>query len=414
MQKGRQMSKNNKLRAVIRHEFLAIIRQPSFWISLFSVPAILGVVTLIGVLTNQEKDTDPAKNNLSVAVIDSSHVIKADAYKAYNLKQEQPSQQQKLQADVQSGKLDGLIVYPSDLVETGKYQLFADKTDNPEADAIVAQLGKTVLQQSLLAPLGSPQVATLAISGGQGEMQSFADGKPSRQINEFIVPGAFLIIFYIVLVFSVGYALTSVSEEKENRSIEMVLSYVKPRTLILGKLLAIIMVTFTQILIFIVMGIATYFILRAFGNDISLPFSISSLTFVPTEIIIGAGILVFGFIFYVALMAMIGAIFPSSKEANNFSAVFFILPAAPFWGINAIVAEEPNLFAQVLSYFPLTSPTTVLLRNTVGNLGFGEGLISLAILILAAAITILLAARAFRLGTLEYTDRVKFKSLFSK
>jgi ABC-2 type transport system permease protein len=405
---------NHKLRAVIRHEFLTIIRQPSFWISLFSVPLIIGVVTLIGVLTNADKDTDPAKNNLNVAVIDNSNVISADAYKTFNLKREQPSQQSKLESDVRSSQLDGLIVYPSDLLETGKYQLFVDKTDNPDADAIAKELGRAVLQQSLLAPLGSQQIATLAVSGGEGQMHSFTDGQPARQLNEFIVPGAFLIIFYIVLVFSVGYALSSVSEEKENRSIEMVLSYVKPRTLILGKLLAIIMVTLTQILIFIVMGVAVYFILRLFGNDISLPFDISTLTFVPAEIFIGAGVLVFGFIFYVALMAMIGAIFPSSKEANNFSAVFFILPAAPFWGINAIVAQEPNLFAQILSYFPLTSPTTVLLRNTVGNLGFGEGLISLAILILAAIITILLAARAFRLGTLEYTDRIKFMSLLRK
>lgn len=408
------MSKNNKLRAVIRHEFLAIIRQPSFWISLFSVPVILGVITLIAVFTNPDKDTDPAKSNLNVAVVDNSKVINAEVYKAFNLKQEQSSEQKKLEAEVQAGKIDGLIVYPGNLLETGKYQLFADNTGNPEASAIVTKLGSTVLQQSLLMPLGSQQIATLAVSGGQGEMHSFNEGKPSRQINEFIVPGAFLVIFYIVLVFSVGYALTSVSEEKENRSIEMVLSYVKPRTLILGKLLSIILVTFTQILIFAVMGVATYLVLRLFGNDISLPFDISTLTFVPTEVIIGAGILIFGFIFYVALMAMIGAIFPSSKEANNFSAVFFILPAAPFWGLSAITALEPGMYAQILSYFPLTSPTTVLLRNTVGNISFGEGLISLAILILAAAATILLAARAFRLGTLEYTDRIKFGSLFGR
>ena len=408
------MSMSHKLRAVIRHEFLTIIRQPSFWISLFSVPVILGVVTLIGVLTNSDKDTDPTKSNLSVAVIDNSGAMSTDAYKTFNLKQEQADQQTRLEQDVQSGQLDGLIVYPQDVLQTGKYQLFADKSEEANADAIVTEIGSAVLRQSLLAPLGSQELAALAVSGGEGTMHSFVDGKPTRQLNEFIVPGAFLIIFYIVLVFSVGYALSSVSEEKENRSIEMVLSYVKPRTLILGKLLSIILVTLTQIFIFIVMAVAVYFVLRLFGNDISLPFDIASLTFVPAEIVIGAGFLIFGFIFYVALMAMIGAIFPSSKEANNFSAVFFILPAAPFWGINAIIAQEPGLFAQILSYFPLTSPTTVLLRNAVGNLSFVEGLASLALLILAAILTVLLAARAFRLGTLEYTDRIKFSLLFRK
>ena len=410
------MNKHHKLAAVIRHEFLTIIKQPSFWISLFAVPVIAGVIMLIAVLTDRDKNVnlDTAKNDISVAVIDKSGVITNDVANAFKLKREDASRQTELEQAVRSGTLDGLIVYPQDLKQSGTYQLFADKTDKENNDAVVTELGKAALQQSLLAPLGSQELATLAITGGKATMQSYNDGQPSRGFVQSVVPGAFLVIFYIVLVFSVGYALSSVSEEKENRSIEMVLSYVKPQTLILGKLLSIILVTLTQIATFAVVGLIAYVVFRSLGNDVSLPFNVAELTFVPTEIIIGAGFLIIGFIFYVALMAMIGAIFPSSKEANNFSAVFFILPAVPFWSIQAITAQEPNLFTHILTYFPLTSPTTTLLRNTVGNLSFAEGLISLAILAAAAVIAILLAAKAFRLGTLEYTDRIKFSSLFNR
>jgi ABC-2 type transport system permease protein len=409
------MTKHRKLFAVIRHEFLTIVKQPSFWISLFSIPLIAGLIILVGVLTDSDdKDIDPAKNKLNVAVIDNSGVINTDVIKAFDLRREQPDKQPELERSVRSGDLDGLIVYPKSLTDTGKYRLFADNSDNDKNDAIVTALGRTVLQQSLLAPLESPKLAGLAISGGEGTMQSYTDGQPTRGLNESIVPAAFLVVFYIVLIFSVGYALSSVSEEKENRSIEMVLSYVKPQTLILGKLLSIILVTLTQILTFAVMGLAAYLVFRSLGNDISLPFDVSNLTFVPSELAIGAGFLIFGFIFYVALMAMMGAIFPSSKEANGFSTVFYILPGVPFWSFDAITAQEPSLFTHILTYFPLTSPTTTLLRNAVGNLSVVEGLVSLILLILATGIAILLAAKAFRLGTLEYTDRIKFSSLFHK
>ncbi|HYH75492.1 MAG TPA: ABC transporter permease [Candidatus Saccharimonadales bacterium] len=409
------MTKNSKLRAVVRHEFLSIVKQPSFWISLFIIPLIAGIVILIGALTStDDKDIDPAKNKLNVAVIDKSGLIASDTIKSFDLKQEQPAKQAELEKSVQSGKLDGLIVYPANLVKTGSYQLYADTTEKDTADGIVTELGRIVLQQSLLSPLASPDVAALALSGGEGTMQSYTDGKPTRGFSEYIVPGAFLIVFYIVLIFSVGYALSSVSEEKENRSIEMVLSYVKPQTLILGKLLSIILVTLTQILTFAVTGLVAYIIFRSLGNDVSLPFTASELTFIPSEVLIGIGFLLFGFVFYVALMAMMGAIFPSAKEANSFSTVFFILPAVPFWGIDAITAQEPSLFTHILTYFPLTSPTTTLLRNAVGNLSIMEGLISLAILIATTIAAILLAAKAFRLGTLEYKDRVKFSTLFSK
>lgn len=406
------MAKNHKLRAVVRHEYLTIIKQPSFWISLIFVPALIGVIMLISVLTDSPKDIDPLKEKVTVAVIDESGLINQAVVKTYNLQVKAAADESKLQRQVKDGQLDGLIVYPKDLADTGKYELYSNNTEKDNG-AVVSEVGRLALQQSLLAPLGD-KVAALAVSGGQGDLTSYKNGEPARQISEYIVPGAFLILFYIVLIFSVSYALTSVSEEKENRSIEMVLSYVKSRTLILGKLFGIILVTLTQIALIAAMAVVAYFIARAFGNELSLPIDFSQLTFVPFEIAIGVGFLVVGFIFYVALMAMIGAIFPSSKEAGGFSTVFFILPAVPFWGVDAILNQTTSVFTQVLTYFPLTSPTTVLLRNAAGNLGVVEGIVSLAILTVATLVTIVLTAKAFRLGTLEYSERIKFSSLLKK
>lgn len=406
------MAKNHKLRAVVRHEYLTIIKQPSFWISLIFVPALIGVIMLISILTDTKKDVDPLKEKISVAVIDQSSLISQDIAKSYNLQPRPVADKTQLEQDVKNGKLDGLIVYPNDLQKSGKYELYSDNTDKDNG-MVVSEIGRLVLQQSLLAPLGT-DVATLAVSGGEAKMTSYKNGEPAREIVEYVVPGAFLLLFYIVLIFSVSYALTSVSEEKENRSIEMVLSYVKPRTLILGKLFGIILVTLTQIALIALMAIAAYFVARAFGNELSLPIDFSQLTFVPFEIFIGVGFLVFGFIFYVALMAMIGAIFPSSKEAGGFSTVFFILPAVPFWGVDAILNQPSGVFTQVLTYFPLTSPTTVLFRNAVGNLGVVEGIVSLLILVVATFLTVILTAKAFRLGTLEYSERIKLSSLLKK
>lgn len=40
------MAKHHKLRAVIRHEYLTIIKQPSFWISLIAVPLVIAIILL--------------------------------------------------------------------------------------------------------------------------------------------------------------------------------------------------------------------------------------------------------------------------------------------------------------------------------------------------------------------------------
>lgn len=406
------MTKNNKLRAVVRHEYTTIIKQPSFWISLIFVPALIAIIMVINILTDESKDVDPLKEKLSAAIIDESGLIVKSTADTYGLQTKSISEKTNLKADVKNGKIDGLIVYPKDLQKTGKYELYSDNTDKDNG-AIISQIGSTVLQQSLLQPLDS-QVAALAVSGGEGSLVSYKNGEPTRGPNEYVVPGAFLILFYIVLIFSVSYALTSVSEEKENRSIEMVLSYVRPRTLILGKLFGVILVTLTQIAIIALMGVAAYLSARMFGNELSLPIDFNQLSIVPFELLIGAGFLIVGFVFYVALMAMIGAIFPSSKEASGFSSVFFILPAVPFWGIDAILNQPTGMFTQLLTYFPLTSPTTVLLRNATGNLGVFEGILALTVLTIATCATVLITAKAFRLGTLEYSERIKLISLFKR
>lgn len=409
------MNHTSKLRAVIRHEFLTIIRQPSFWIMLVAIPLVTAMVFLISYFTNGDsnKDIDLAKEKVSISVIDNSNIIASDIVAAYDIDVRPASERMQLENQVKNGSLDGLIVYPDDIAKTGQYQMFADNTDKDNS-AIVSEAGRIILQQSLLAPLDSEQLGQLAISGGEGSIQTFANGEPAREMPEYIVPGAFLLLFYLVLVFSVGYALSSVSEEKENRSIEMVLSYVRPQTLILGKLLAIILVTLVQIAFFAVLGLVAYLVARLLGNSLSLPVSLSDLTFVPVELLFGFGFLIFGFIFYVGLMATIGAIFPSSKEAGGFSTVFFILPAVPFWGVQSIINDASGMFTQILTYFPITAPTTALLRNAAGNISPVEGLISLGILVASTVAIVFIAARAFKLGTLEYSDRIKFSALLKK
>jgi ABC-2 type transport system permease protein len=407
------MTVNHKLRVVIRHEFLTTVKQPSFWISLIALPLVMALIITISYFANSsdKPDIDTAKKNrLHVTVIDRSGLIAPEVAKTFGLSVEDNGNVQVLTEKVKSGSLDGFVVYPDDTKQTGAYQVFADNTDQDNA-SVLSEIAKLMLQQSLLAPLESQELKSLALTGGEAEVRSYTSGKPSRDFVEYIVPGSFLVLFYTVLVFSVGYALTSVSEEKENRSIEMVLSYVKPRTLILGKLTAVILVTLTQIAFFITLGAISYLIARTLGSDLSLPFDLSQITFESTAILFGLAFLVFGFIFFVSLMATIGALFPSAKEASGFSTVFYLLPAVPFWGFNAIVNDPSSLFTQVVTYFPLSAPTAVLLRNTAGNLGIVQGMVSLAILIAATIITILLAGKAFRLGTLEYTSRIKLTAL---
>ena len=195
---------------------------------------------------------------------------------------------------------------------------------------------------------------------------------------------------------------------------EMVLSYLKPRTLMAGKLLGVSLVALTQMLFFIVLGAFTLLAYWQFGDHIALPVDIdfANLVFNIGVILVGVVTLLLGFLLFAALMSGAASMMPGVKEANSLSSVFFMLPFVPFMSFGAIATAPGSAFVLFLSFFPITAPTTLLLRNALGNLGTMEAVAGIAVLAAFTVLAFLLAAKMFRLGALEYADRLRLTSLF--
>ena len=70
------------------------------------------------------------------------------------------------------------------------------------------------------------------------------------------------------------------------------------------------------------------------------------------------------------------------------------------------------MVAQFTSYFPLTAPIILLIRNALGTLPLSQALLGAAALGLYVALALWLAFALFRLGSLEYSQRVPFKQVF--
>ena len=74
----------------------------------------------------------------------------------------------------------------------------------------------------------------------------YRDGEIHNPIQEMILPGVFLVLFYFLISFFGNQMLTSTTEEKENRVIEMILTTIEARTLIVGKIISLIILAFIQ------------------------------------------------------------------------------------------------------------------------------------------------------------------------
>lgn len=406
----------SRLGAVIRHEYLTVVKQKGFWAYMISVPVIFAIIFLLIGLANRSDNAslEKAANDLKdIAVIDQSGLVSKEIVEASGQKVFPASEFNQLRSEVESGERKGLINYPANLVETREFNVFVNGNDFIFSTS-VTEVGSALLQSSLYAPVGSEETIALAQLGASGVTTTFANGTESVGFTRFIIPGAIAAMFFIILMFSIGYILTSIADEKENRSMEMALTYLSPRTLIIGKLIGVVLITFTQLLFFAVLAVLAI-VIAVNTEFIRLPtnFELTALPVDPIAVGFGLGFLVIGFILFAAMMAFIAVLLPA-KQANNWSALFYILPFVPFWFMVTVLTDPTNPVVQFITYFPLTAPTTNLLRNVVGNISVQEAAISLAIMTVVGLLLLWVVIKIFPKGALEFQNPLSLKTLFSK
>jgi len=114
------------------------------------------------------------------------------------------------------------------------------------------------------------------------------------------------------------------------------------------------------------------------------------------------------------LTMTLGAAMPTAKEAGSFFGAAMALVFGPLYAAPLFVTSPDSPIVQFLSYFPLTAPIPLLLRNAVGNLALHEALISITLLILTTIFVVSIGVRIFRFGALEYSRRLSLKEVIGR
>lgn len=406
------MSKNkmHNLGTVINFEVVRTLKKVSFWAVAFGFPLMFAAIFGIIFWSNQatiEAAKKLQEQDFSLAIVDDSGVINQDL--AASMKIETVDSKQAGIDKVKNGKLDGFIYFPALLGENsvevygkevgmfqnGRYSAVADSLMEASVSEKVSPENQAILKR---------QVKTSATM--------FKDGQVYDGIKEMIVPGFFLVLFYMLISFFGNQMLNSTVEEKENRTVEMLLTTVKPRTLIIGKILAMILLALIQGVV-IILPVLILFLTA--GQNLQLPsFDLSGLVFDPAKIAIALVVFAAGFMMFTGLLVAVGAMMPTAKEAGAWFSIVIIALFAPLYGVTVFVGYPDSPFVQFFSYFPLTAPIPLLLRNAIGNLPLHEALIGIAILTVSAIFATIIAIRLFRYGAMSYDSKLSLSALRAK
>lgn len=396
------------LGTVFKFEVVRTLKKKSFWIMALSFPVVIGVVFLIAFFSNQATN-DAAKSvgdqKFSITMTDKSGQIAPNLVKELDIKK--VKDKDKGIADVKSGKIDAYLYYPKDVTKQ-QVEVYAKDVglfDNSRYKSVAEQL----LAASAASRAGAEVTAILQNKVGFSST-TYKDGEVYNGFKQLIAPAVFLVLFYVLIVMFGNQMLTSTTEEKENRVIEMILTTIKPRTLIIGKILSLLVLSVVQIIITLIPVAIAFFFLH---DNVGIPaLDLSNIPLDPVRITIGAAIFILSFLLFTGLLVAIGAATPTAKEAGGFFGVVMVLIFGPLYAVTLFVSSPEAVIVKVLSFFPLTAPIPLLLRNAIGNLTLPEAALGIAILAVSAIVALGIAIRMFRFGALEYSRRINLKSLF--
>ena len=117
------------------------------------------------------------------------------------------------------------------------------------------------------------------------------------------------------------------------------------------------------------------------------------------------------YVFAAALMTAIGATTISTQESQATGAIFFILHVIPLY-LAWLIIETPNaLLPTIFTFLPFTALLTVVLRNVFASVPLWQVAAAFAFQIVYAIVALWLAGRAFRLGMLQYGQRLNWRYL---
>ena len=398
------------LGTVIKFEVLRAIKKPTFWVALLAVPLVYGGLFFLGKISGEQAAQNAeklAREEFSFEIMDESGILNQQIIESVGGKVSK-NKTESIEK-VKSEKLNAFYFVPKNLKDQSVeiFGKFEGVNQSAKYSAVISNL----LKNSSLETVNPNKLAAINETFKKEETL-FKNGEKYDALKEMLVPGIFLVIFYYIVGFLSNRMLTSTTEEKENRVTEMILTSISAKTLVVGKLISILILGAIQIFALLTPILIAFL---GFSKNLGLP-NLSNFTdgivWDGMTILKAALILVFGLLMTVGAIIALGSAMPTAQEASNYFG-FIMLLMAPFFVMPMFFTAEKTIAVDFLSYFPLTSPISLLIRNTLGTLSNEEAFIGIGLLVVFGAIAIWMAVRIFQFGTLSYGKKVSLKSLFA-
>ena len=335
-----------------------------------------------------------------------------------------------------------VVQLPADIDTTLRLNVYSEQSVPTSLGRDIERMLRPALRQSRIASYNIDSLEHIIqdcdVNLHVNSVKWGADGEEnisSSELSSIFGLMLSLAIYMFVMVYG-AMIMSGVVEEKTNRIVEVIVSSCKPLELMLGKIIGVALVGFTQFAIWAVLiGVGGSILTSMFGVNTAVdPAAIAASqgvdpSLVPSDssfltelfqmlasvdfgMIFGCFILYFigGYLLYASLFAAFGSAVDQQQDTSQFMGpIMFFMVFALYAGMFSMENPDGPL-AWWCSMIPFTSPITMMVRLPF-DVPVWEIALSLGVLYATAFLILWLAARIYRIGILMYSKKFNWKDI---
>jgi len=238
------------------------------------------------------------------------------------------------------------------------------------------------------------------------QLTAGGDVEEKHFLAEWGVVFVFVMILYTALLtWGIGIS-RGIVEEKGSRVIEVLLSSIRPKELLFGKIVGLGLAGLTQMAIWGAVGA----VISLYGATATAQVW-GSISISPAAFVYFIVYFLLGFLLYASVFTVIGSMCSTEQDAQQLQGIVTMPMIIPILVLMFIVQSPNSLLSVILSLIPFFAPMVMLARIILLEPPVWQIVLSIALLLVSIYASIAFSARVFRVGILMYGKRPSIREL---
>lgn len=417
MQMRRRRQNNEKFGVIFQYELMNYIKNKSYVITTVIIALVASIIMFvpnfidIGSVTGENKndvsdENSGADSDSTILVYDKSGMI-TDISFIQNFYHDdaikKASGENELVDKVKADEVSAGFVVNS-LTDYDYYVYNQSMTDDNQ---VVFTQVMTVLNQMVYCQKNGIDYASLTQAfNPQIDCHENILGKDMGS-NYWYCYGLVMIIFMIIIMYG-SMVATSVTQEKSNRTMEVLVTSVDTNLLFFAKVLAGAVAALIQSAVMLGTVLISYKINQdKWGGMLNMVLDIPANVLVVFALF-GIG----GFLFYTFIYGAMGALVSKTEDINKSAGGVQMVIMIVYFITLASLTDVDGIMIKVTSFLPVSSYSAMFARVAMGSVNTWEIVVSFIILVASIVVVGIIGAKIYRMGTLRYGNPIKLSNAF--